>query len=117
RSFHLHPFSYAEIKRGFSLMQCLEFGTLPPIFSSEAPKLDLTAYCGDYLQQEIMAEGLTRNLPAFSRFLETAALLNGQLIQYTKIQEQTGISKSTVIEYFKILKDTLIAFDVPAWTK
>ena len=117
RSFHLHPFCYAEIKDDFSLYRHLEFGTLPPILTSDAPKLDLSAYCGDYLQQEIMAEGLTRNLPAFSRFLETAALLNGQLIQFTKIQEQTGISKSTVIEYFKILKDTLIAFDVPAWTK
>lgn len=117
RSFRLHPFCYAEIKDRFSLLPRLEFGSLPPILTSDSPKLDLTAYCGDYLQQEIMAEGLTRNLPAFSRFLEASALLNGQLIQYTKIHEQSGISKSTVIEYFKILKDTLIAFDVAAWTK
>ncbi len=117
RSFHLHPFCFSEIQNRFSLMRSLEFGTLPPIFNSDSPKLDLSAYCGDYLQQEIMAEGLTRNLPAFSRFLEIAALLNGQLFQYTKIQERTGIAKSTVIEYFKILRDTLIAFDVPAWTK
>ena len=117
RSFHLYSFCYGEIKTAFSLMKCLEFGTLPPIYTSEAPKLDLMAYCGDYLQQEIMAEGVTRNLPAFSRFLETAANLNGQIFQYTKIHEQAGIPKTTVIEYFKILQDTLIAFDVPAWTK
>lgn len=117
RSFHLHPFSFSELGPGFHLERALEFGTLPSLVQSDAPKLDLAAYCGDYLQQEIMAEGLTRNLPAFSRFLETAALLNGQMIQFTKVQEQTGIAKSTVIEYFKILKDTLIAFDVPAWTQ
>ena len=117
RSTHLHPFCWSEIKKNFNLDRCLEFGTIPSIYLSESPQLDLKAYSGDYLQLEILHEGLTRNLPAFSRFLENAALLNGQLIQYTKIHEHTGIAISTIAEYFRILKDTLIAFEVPSWKK
>lgn len=117
RSFHLHPFCWNELQKDYKLDRCLEFGTLPPIYLSDSPQLDLKAYCGDYLQQEILHEGLTRNLPAFSRFLEHAALLNGQLIQYTKIHEHTGIAVSTIAEYFRILKDTLIAYEIPSWKK
>jgi len=70
---------------------------------------------GTYLKEEIAAEGLTRNIPAFSRFLEVAALCNGQLINYAKISNDAQVARSTVQEYFQILKDTLVAYEVPAW--
>lgn len=117
RSFNLHPFTYKELGGRFDLMQALSYGTLPSIVLSDMPKRDLRAYCGDYLQHEVVAEGLTRNIPAFSRFLESAALLNGQMINYQTMSDQASVPKSTVIEYFKILKDTLIAFEAVPWTR
>lgn len=70
-----------------------------------------------YLEQEIMQEGATRNLPAFSRFLEIAALTSGEQINYQTIASDAQVPRSTVQEYFKILKDTLIAREVPVWRK
>lgn len=64
-----------------------------------------------------MQEGATRNLPAFSRFLEVAALSNGEQINYQAIASDAQIPRTTVQEYFKILKDTLLAEEVPVWKK
>ena len=112
---HLHPFSYCELKEKFDLLRALNHGLIPSLYFSEAPEEDLAAYVGTYLKEEIAAEGLTRNIPAFSRFLEVAALCNGQLINYAKISNDAQVARSTIQEYFQILKDTLIAYEVPAW--
>ncbi|MBI4430579.1 MAG: ATP-binding protein [Candidatus Omnitrophica bacterium] len=114
---YLHPFSIQELKEQFDLEYALNRGLLPAIYFSEEADEDLKAYVGTYLKEEIAAEGLTRNVPAFSRFLEIAALCNGQLINFTKISNDAQVARTTVHEYFQILKDTLIAYEVPAWRK
>ena len=114
---YLHPFIQHELGEQFDLLTALNHGLIPSIYGSDAPEEDLKSYAGDYLALEIAAEGLTRNIPAFSRFLEAASLCNGQLINYTNIANDAQVSRSTVQEYFQILRDTLIAFDVPAWKK
>ena len=114
RSRTLHPFVYSELNE-FDLVRALDIGLLPTIYLSESPLEDLKAYAGDYLTQEIAAEGLTRNIPAFSRFLEIAALCNGQLINYSQIANDAQVPKTTVQNYFQILKDTLIATELKAW--
>ncbi len=114
RSYTLHPFIYSELS-DFNLRRALDIGLVPSIYLSESPVEDLKSYTGDYLTQEIAAEGLTRNIPAFSRFLEVAALCNGQLINYSQIANDAQVAKSTVQEYFQILKDTLIANELGAW--
>jgi predicted AAA+ superfamily ATPase len=72
---------------------------------------------GDYLKEEILAEALTRNIPAFTRFLEVAALSNGEIVNYTNIARECGVSGPTVKEYFQILEDTLIGKPLPAFQK
>lgn len=113
----LHPFIYKELKEKFKLVKALNYGLIPSIYFSDSPEDDLKAYAGDYLKEEIAAEGLTRNVPAFSRFLEVAALCNGLMINYSNISNDAQVASSTVQEYFQILRDTLIGFDVPAWKK
>ncbi|MGH7256025.1 MAG: ATP-binding protein, partial [Nitrospirales bacterium] len=81
------------------------------------PKADLEAYAGTYLQQEIVAEGATRNVPAFSRFLKVAALCNGTIINFTNVANDAQVPRTTVYEYFEILKDTLVLHELPAWRK
>jgi predicted AAA+ superfamily ATPase len=117
RSRNLHPFIYQELLDRFSLEKAINYGLIPSIYFSDAPDEDLKAYAGDYLKEEIAAEGLTRNVPAFSRFLQVAASCNGQILNYAKIANDAQVPSSTVQEYFHILRDTLIAYDVPAWKK
>lgn len=113
----LHPLSFAELGERFDLSRAIEHGLLPAIYFSEDPRADLDAYAGSYLQQEIVAEGATRNIPAFSRFLKVAALCNATIVNFTKAANDAQVPRTTVYEYFEILKDTLILHEVPAWRK
>jgi predicted AAA+ superfamily ATPase len=113
----LHPFIYRELGPDFSLTKALDRGLIPSIYFSDAPRDDLRAYAGNYLKEEIAAEALTRNVPAFSRFLEIAALCNGTMLNFSQVASDAQVPMSTVREYFHILEDTLLARMLPAWTK
>jgi predicted AAA+ superfamily ATPase len=115
RTRHLHPLTYRELGPRFNLGKAIARGLLPSIYFSDDPKADLDAYTGTYLQQEIVAEGATRNVPAFSRFLHVAALCNATVINFTNISNDAQVPRTTVYEYFEILKDTLLLHEVPAW--
>lgn len=117
RTKYLHPFVRAELGGLFDLKVVMRQGLLPPIYFSEDPGADLAAYAGTYLQQEVVAEGATRNSPAFSRFLSVAALANGTIVNFTNIASDAQVPRTTVYEYFEILKDTLIIHELPAWRK
>ncbi len=117
RSRTMHPFVALELGDDFDLRRALDVGLLPPIYLSDAPREDLRAYAGDYLTHEIAAEGLTRNVPAFSRFLEIAALSNTQMMNYAAIASDAQVPRSTVREYVQILEDTLVAAELPGWTR
>ncbi|MBQ4199484.1 MAG: ATP-binding protein [Kiritimatiellae bacterium] len=114
---NLHPFSASELGDAFDLDRAINNGLVPGIWFSDDPEEDLAGYISLYLEQEIMQEGATRNLPVFGRFLEVAALSNGEQINYQSIASAAQIPRSTVQEYFKILKDTLLASEVPVWRK
>jgi len=114
---NLHPFSAIELGNAFDLDKAINYGLLPGIWNSDEPEEDLAGYVTLYLEQEIAQEGATRNLPAFSRFLEIAALSSSEQINYQSIAVDAQIPRSTVQEYFKILKDTLLAREVPVWRK
>ena len=90
---------------------------MPRLYGARHVKPMMQAYIGDYLKEEIAAEALTRNVPAFSRFLEVAALSNGEVINFNNIARECGVSAPTVREYFQILEDTLIGFLLPAYTR
>ncbi len=117
RTKYLHPLTYKELGDKFDLARAMERGLLPSIYFSDDPWADLQAYAGSYLQEEILAEGATRNLPAFSRFLKVAALCNSQIVNFTNISNDAQVARTTVYEYFEILKDTLILYELPAWRK
>jgi predicted AAA+ superfamily ATPase len=117
RTQHLHPLTSHELGPEFELARAAERGLLPSIYFSDDPRADLEAYAGTYLQQEIVAEGATRNVPAFSRFLKVAALCNGTIVNFTKVANDAQVARTTVYEYFEILKDTLIFHELPPWRK
>ena len=117
RTKYLHPLTYKELGSRFDLRTATERGLLPSIYFSDDPRADLQSYAGSYLQQEIVAEGATRNVPAFSRFLKVAAFCNGTIVNFTKVANDAQVKRTTVYEYFKILKDTLVLYELPAWRK
>src|SRR5438034_6979012 len=111
----LFPFTRPEIA-SFNLQRYLRYGGLPRVFLSDDPDEELDAYVHTYLAEEIQAEGLIRRLPPFSRFLQTAALGNGGLLNFASIGNDAQVSPSTVREYYQLLEDTLLGFLVPPWT-
>lgn len=117
RTQYLHPLTSRELGDHFDLRRAIERGLLPSIYFSDDPRADLQAYAGSYLQQEIVAEGVTRNVPAFSRFLRVAALCNSTIVNFTNVASDAQVARTTVYEYFEILKDTLILHELPAWRK
>lgn len=114
--YELFPLVSEEISK-FNLMQALNHGLLPRHYQSDRPELFGRSYIGDYLKEEIAAEALTRNVPAFARFLEAASFSNGEVVNFINIARECGVSGPTVKEYFQILVDTLLARFVPAFQK
>lgn len=114
--YQLFPLVYPEIP-GFSLIKALNSGLLPRHYLSKSPAKLLEAYVVEYLKEEIAAEAVTRNIPAFNRFLEVAAMCNGEMVNFNNIAGDCGVSAPTIKEYFQILEDTLIGGFIPAFRK
>lgn len=110
----LFPLCSAEIP-DLRLDYYLRYGGLPHVYQSENPEEELDAYVQTYLKEEILAEGLIRKLPPFSRFLKMAALSNGGQLNFAKIGNDTQVAASTIREYYSILEDTLVGFLLEPW--
>ena len=112
----LHPLVSTEID-DFDLVKAMNRGLLPSHYLSDEPDEDLRAYVGRYLTEEIAAEGFSRNIPSFARFLETAACCNSQILNYTNIASDAAVSRQTATNYFQILRDTLLGYDLPPFKR
>ena len=114
--YELYPFTSEEIPN-FDLLKALNNGLLPRHYLSSSPKKMISAYVGNYLRDEIAGEAKIRNVSNFSRFLESAAFSNGEMVNYANIASDCGVSAVTVKEYFQILEDTLIGRFLPSYQK
>lgn len=114
--YFMYPLVSAEIP-DFDLDRAVRNGMLPRHYLKKDATSLLKAYVGVYLKEEIQAESLVRNLANFSRFLEIAAITDGEMVNYQNIASDCGVSANTVKEYFQILEDSLLGFTVPAYTK
>ena len=110
------PLSCLEVT-DFDLERVMISGLLPAHYLSTNPIEDLRAYVADYLKEEIIAEALTRNIPAFNEFLRVAAITSSELINYVNIARETGVSHKVIRTYFDILEDTYLGFRIPPWKK
>ena len=112
----LFPLVSAEIP-DFNLNRALNNGMLPRHYLVADPSKRIQSYIGDYLQQEIVEEAVVRQLDAFTRFLQVAAMCNTEIVNYTNIAQDCGVSAKTVKEYFSILEETMLGFFLPAYTR
>ncbi len=115
--YEMRGLTAGELGDAFNLDQILNHGYLPKIYNSTRPRQLLNAYIADYLREEVAAEGLVRNLPAFSDFLDAAALSDGDPVNFANIARECGVSNPTANAYFDILVDTLLARWLPRWQK
>lgn len=114
--YELYPLIYVEIP-DFDLHSALNKGLLPRHYLADNSKKLISAYIGSYLRDEIIAEAKIRNIGAFTKFLEVAAFSNGEMVNYSNIASECGVSSTTVKEYFQILEDTLIGRFLPSFQK
>jgi predicted AAA+ superfamily ATPase len=114
--YHLHPLTALEMKDDFFVERALVRGTLPMAQQEDYEKY-LHTYVQTYLEQEILQEGLARNLSAFSKFMEVASLSQGQVLNVSNVAREAGIERSVVTGYFEILRDLLIGYFLPPFTK
>lgn len=115
--YHLHPLVYSEMGSKSELLweKSLLIGAIPSVLDSDHPWDDLNDYIGLYLKEEIQAEGFSRSVDNFARFLTVAALTNGEQVNFTKIGNDSQIPPSTVRDYYEILEDTLVGRILPAF--
>ena len=115
----LYPLVSAEVE-DFDLVKAVNRGMLPPHYLASSDRLlmkRMQAYISVYLKEEIAAEALVRRLASFSRFMEVAALTDGEMVNYANIAQDCGVDAKTVKEYFSILEETLIGYTIPAFTR
>ena len=116
--FYLHPLSCFEEGAGFRLAKHLQFGGLPRLSSlnsNREKKFFLESYVQNYLKEEILQEQIIRNIRPFRNFLEVAAQMSGQIVNYSKCAREIGVDYKTVQNYFSVLEDTLVGFFLPAY--
>jgi predicted AAA+ superfamily ATPase len=116
--YEMFPFVTAELKN-INLLHALSHGMVPTHYlqDDQEYKKSLKAYVQDYLKEEVFAEGLTRNIPAFSRFFDAFGYSHGELTNYSNIARDCGVDSKTVKEYYQILIDTLLAVRVNPFKK
>jgi len=113
----MHPLTAAELGDDFTLNHSLSFGNLPAVFADERPSDFLKGYVHTYLREEVLQEGLTRNLQAFARFLEAASFSQASVLNITEVARECGVNRKLAEGYFTILEDLLLATRVEVFSK
>jgi predicted AAA+ superfamily ATPase len=113
---HMEGFSSEELGKDFDLEHALSWGTLPIVVQSQGEEGEiLESYVHTYIQEEIKAEGIVRQVPPFLRFLSVAGQLNGQTVNASNVSREAAVPRVSVDAYFAILVDTLLGHFLPAW--
>jgi predicted AAA+ superfamily ATPase len=113
----LHPFMAAELGARFELARALREGLVPGIWAAASPAKTLAAYVALYVREEVKAEGLVRNLGAFSRFLEAVSFSHGAVLNLASVARDCEVRRTTAEGYLEVLEDLLLAYRVPVFAR
>ncbi|MBI3534401.1 MAG: ATP-binding protein [Deltaproteobacteria bacterium] len=116
-TYFMYPLTAAELGEDFTLKHALKFGTLPLAITSESPHRFLQSYVKTYLKEEIQLEGFTRNLAAFSRFLQAASFSQAAPLNISAVAADCSVERKVVEDYFQILRDLLLSIEIPLFKK
>jgi len=116
-TYYLHPLTAIEQKKSFNVLESMHLGHLPARFNEHHPQKYLKDYVQTYIREEILQEGLTRNIGHFSHFLEIASFSQGNVVNISDIAREANIKRSLAQNYFSILEDLLIGVQLPVFTR
>ena len=116
-TYHFHPLTCSELGKDFNVKKALQFGLLPTVTQVQNPEKYLESYLRTYLKEEIQQEGLTRNLPAFSRFLQAASFSQASPLNVSSVASDCYVERKVVEDYFQILRDLMISIELPIFSK
>ena len=114
---HLHPFMASELVDKFELTDALKNGLIPLITTAADPGQKMAAYLRLYLNEEVQAEGLVREIDTFARFLESISFSHGAVLNVSNIARECQISRKSIENYLSIMEDLLLAYSLPVFTK
>ncbi len=112
----MHPFMAAELP-GFRLEEALQFGLVPLVVAASDPGDVLSSYAALYLEQEVQAEGMVRNIGNFARFLEAVSFSHGATLNVSNVARECQVERKSVAGYLQILEDLLLCFRLPVFTR
>jgi len=115
-TYTMHPLTIDEVGEQFNLSFALTYGMLPSVFSHPDPKKYLESYVQTYIKEEVLQEGLTRNVGTFTKFLEIASFSQGSVLNVSEIAREVGHNRTTIVNYFNILDDLLLSRRIPVFT-
>lgn len=116
-TYSMHSLIVPELGHDYRLDHSLNYGNLPSVYVESQPGKYLESYISTYLQEEIKQEGLSRNLAAFSRFLEAASFSQGSVLNISEVARECAVQRKVVENYFSILEDLLLAYRIPVFSR
>jgi predicted AAA+ superfamily ATPase len=112
-----HPFMASELGSSFRLENALQLGTVPLVLAAEDPAATLAGYVMLYVREEVMAEGLVRDIGGFSRFLEAISFSQASLLNVAEVSRECEVSRKTVEGYVSVLEDMLLGIRLPVFSR
>ena len=116
-TYKMHPLIIQEMGNDFDMQEVIKYGLLPSVIGHPDPKKYLESYVQTYIREEVIQEGLTRNVGAFARFLEVASFSQGQVLNVSEIGRELGLNRLMVSNYFDILEDLLLSSRITTFTQ
>ncbi|MDE0449986.1 MAG: ATP-binding protein [Spirochaetaceae bacterium] len=113
----MHPFMAAELGAGFNLDRALSQGLIPLVVDAAEPDVVLRSYAALYVREEVQAEGLVRNVGAFSRFLEAVSFSHAAVLNVSNLARECQVERKVAEGYVDVLRDLLLAFTLPVFTR
>lgn len=113
----MHPFTAGELRQAFSLEKALQTGLIPVVERSPEPSATLSAYIDVYLREEILAEGLIRNLGSFTRFLEIISFSHGSVLNVSNLARECQTGRNIIAGYLEILEDLLLSYRLEVFSR
>lgn len=117
RTLHMHPLTALELGKDFDLARAVRFGQLPFACTTDDPEAYLRDYVATYLREEVMQEGLVRNLATFARFLEAASFSQGATLNIASVARDCAVSAKLAESHFGLLEDLLLATRIPVFAR
>jgi predicted AAA+ superfamily ATPase len=117
---HLLPLARSEVirfdKHPMTLDETLLAGGYPRIFDQQLEPADwLRAYVGTYIERDVRTISNVGDLATFQRFVELCAGRTGQLLNYSTLAADAGVSQPTAKAWLSVLETSFIAFRLPGF--